>query len=101
MLHFPYFDLYRKQGVKQADLVLALLAGRRLLARGEDPELRYYKPITVRDSSLSASIQAVIAAEVAYFQLAYDYFAEAALLTWTTSTTTPATGCTLPRSAAP
>jgi hypothetical protein len=28
MLHFPYFDLYRKQVVKQADLVLAMhLAG--------------------------------------------------------------------------
>ena len=25
LLHFPYFDLYRKQVVKQADLVLALL----------------------------------------------------------------------------
>ena len=24
MLHFPYFDLYRKQVVKQADLVLAM-----------------------------------------------------------------------------
>ena len=24
LLHFPYFDLYRKQVVKQADLVLAL-----------------------------------------------------------------------------
>ena len=24
MLHFPYFDLYRKQVVKQADLVFAL-----------------------------------------------------------------------------
>src|SRR6185503_8007234 len=25
MLHFPYFDLYRKQVVKQADLVMAML----------------------------------------------------------------------------
>ncbi len=24
LLHFPYFDLYRKQVVKQADLVLAM-----------------------------------------------------------------------------
>ena len=29
LLHFPYFDLYRKQVVKQADLVLALYAVRR------------------------------------------------------------------------
>jgi alpha,alpha-trehalose phosphorylase len=26
LLHYPYFDLYRKQVVKQADLVLALHA---------------------------------------------------------------------------
>ena len=31
LLHFPYFDLYRKQVVKQADLVLALHAARRRL----------------------------------------------------------------------
>ena len=31
LLHFPYFDLYRKQVVKQADLVLALFAARRSL----------------------------------------------------------------------
>ena len=41
MLHFPYFDLYRKQVVKQADLVLALSPGRRRVhGRGEGPRLR-------------------------------------------------------------
>ena len=30
LLHFPYFDLYRKQVVKQADLVIAM----HLCARG-------------------------------------------------------------------
>ena len=29
LLHYPYFDLYRKQVVKQADLVLAMHAVRR------------------------------------------------------------------------
>ena len=33
LLHFPYFDLYRKQVVKQADLVLAMFALRRRLHR--------------------------------------------------------------------
>src|SRR6185437_14075613 len=34
LLHFPYFDLYRKQVVKQADLVLAMvMAGDRFTAR--------------------------------------------------------------------
>ena len=31
LLHYPYFDLYRKQVVKQADLVLAMLPARRRL----------------------------------------------------------------------
>jgi alpha,alpha-trehalose phosphorylase len=34
----------------------------------------------VRDSSLSAFVQAVVAAEVGHLELAYDYFGEAALL---------------------
>jgi alpha,alpha-trehalose phosphorylase len=40
----------------------------------------YYEAITVRDSSLSACTQAVMAAEVGHLDLAYDYFAEAALI---------------------
>ena len=40
----------------------------------------YYEPLTVRDSSLSACTQAVIAAEVGQLELAYDYFGEAALM---------------------
>ena len=40
----------------------------------------YYEPLTVRDSSLSACTQAIIAAEVGQLDLAYDYFAEAALM---------------------
>jgi alpha,alpha-trehalose phosphorylase len=39
-----------------------------------------YEALTARDSSLSASTQAVIAAEVGHLELAYDYFAEAALI---------------------
>jgi alpha,alpha-trehalose phosphorylase len=40
----------------------------------------YYEALTVRDSSLSACTQAVIAAEVGQLELAYDYFGEAALV---------------------
>src|SRR5205823_9826460 len=40
----------------------------------------YYEALTVRDSSLSACTQAVIAAEVGHLELAHDYFAEAALI---------------------
>ena len=41
LLHFPYFELYRKQVVKQADLVLALhWCGERVHRRGEGARLR-------------------------------------------------------------
>jgi alpha,alpha-trehalose phosphorylase len=81
LLHFPYFDLYRKQVVKQADLVLAMFA--RPDAFTDEQKARnfaYYEALTVRDSSLSASTQAVLAAEVGHLSLAYDYLGEAALM---------------------
>jgi alpha,alpha-trehalose phosphorylase len=81
LLHFPYFDLYRKQVVKQADLVLALfLQGDAFTDEEKARNFAYYEPLTVRDSSLSACIQAVVAAEVGHLGLAYDYLCEAALL---------------------
>ena len=81
LLHYPYFQLYRKQVVKQADLVLAMY----LRTDAFTPEQKarnfaYYEPLTVRDSSLSACTQAVIAAEVGQLDLAHDYLAEAALM---------------------
>jgi alpha,alpha-trehalose phosphorylase len=81
LLHFPYFDLYRKQVVKQADLVLALhVRGDAFTDEEKARDFAYYEPLTVRDSSLSACTQAVIAAEVGHLELAYDYFAETALM---------------------
>ncbi|MDX8149135.1 glycosyl hydrolase family 65 protein [Lentzea sp. BCCO 10_0061] len=79
LLHFPYFDLYRRQVVKQADLVLAMHV--RGDAFTEDEKARnfaYYEARTVRDSSLSAGTQAVLAAEVGHLGLAFDYLVEAA-----------------------
>lgn len=79
--HFPYFDLYRKQVIKQADLVLALqLAHESFTAQEKARAFDYYERLTVRDSSLSAAIQAVIAAETGHLELAADYLAEAATL---------------------
>ena len=81
LLHFPYFDIYRKQVVKQADLVLALhVCGRSFTAEEKVRDFNYYEPLTVRDSSLSACTQAVMAAEVGHLALAYDYFGEAVLM---------------------
>jgi alpha,alpha-trehalose phosphorylase len=81
LLNYPYFDIYRKQVVKQADLVLALfLRGDAFTAEEKARDFAYYEPLTVRDSSLSACVQAVVAAEVGHLELAYDYFGEAALM---------------------
>ena len=56
----------------------------------------------MRDSSLSACTQAVIAAEVGHLDLAYDYLAEAALMDLRRpASTTRATACTSPRWPAP
>ncbi|MFH8447063.1 glycoside hydrolase family 65 protein [Streptomyces sp. NPDC018026] len=81
LLHFPYFDLYRKQVIKQADLVLAMYTrGEFFDAAHKARNFAYYEPLTVRDSSLSASCQAVVAAEVGHLGLAYEYLVEAALM---------------------
>ncbi len=81
MLHFPYFQLYRHQVVKQADLVLAMqLCGDAFTPEQKRRNVDYYEPLTVRDSSLSSATQAVLAAEVGYLSLAYDYAAEALLM---------------------
>jgi alpha,alpha-trehalose phosphorylase len=68
-----------KHVVKQADLVSAMhLRGDAFTPEQKRRNFAYYEPLTVRDSSLSACTQAVIAAEVGQLDLAFDYFAEAA-----------------------
>jgi alpha,alpha-trehalose phosphorylase len=47
--------------------------------RQQAANFAYYERLTVRDSSLSACTQAVIAAEVGHLHLAFDYLGEAAL----------------------
>jgi alpha,alpha-trehalose phosphorylase len=81
LLHFPYYALYSSQVVKQADLVFALYVdGDRFSQEQKRRDFEYYEPITVRDSSLSASIQAIVAAEVGHVDLAYEYLRETALI---------------------
>jgi alpha,alpha-trehalose phosphorylase len=78
LLHYPYFQLYREQVVKQADLVLAMqFRGDAFTPEQKLANFDYYEPLTVRDSSLSAATQAVVAAEVGHLELAKDYLYEA------------------------
>lgn len=82
LLHYPYFDLYRKQAVKQADLVLAMFLRHDYFTDEEQNQrnFAYYERLTVRDSSLSAACQGIIAAQLGHLDLAYDYLAETALV---------------------
>jgi alpha,alpha-trehalose phosphorylase len=81
MLHHHYFDLYRRQVVKQADVVLALLQrGDAFTLEEKRRNFDYYETITVRDSSLSACVQGIVAAEVGHVELAHAYLAEAATM---------------------
>jgi trehalose/maltose hydrolase-like predicted phosphorylase len=81
MLRAPYFQLYRRQVIKQADLVLAMhWCPEAFTAEQKARNVDYYERITVRDSSLSACTQAVMCAEVGHLELAHDYAWEAALV---------------------
>lgn len=81
MLNYPYFDLYRKQVVKQADLVLALFTnGDYFTPEEKRRNFEYYEGVTVRDSSLSACGQGIIAAETGHLDLAWQYLQETALV---------------------
>ncbi|MFC7533880.1 glycoside hydrolase family 65 protein [Actinoplanes sp. GCM10030250] len=81
MTQATYFQLYRRQVVKQADLVLAMhWCAEDFTAEQKARNVDYYERITVRDSSLSACTQAVLCAEVGHLELAHDYAWEAAMV---------------------
>ena len=81
LMSAPYHELYRRQVIKQADLVLAMhWCGDAFTPDQKARNFDYYEARTVRDSSLSACTQAVLAAEVGHLELAHDYTHEAALV---------------------
>jgi alpha,alpha-trehalose phosphorylase len=81
LLYFHPLTIYRYQVIKQADLVLAMF----LLGHEFPPDLKrrnfdFYDPITTGDSSLSACIQSIMAAEVGEMRKALDYARVATLM---------------------
>ena len=75
LLHYHPLVIYRFQVLKQADVVLALfLQGDRFSIDEKRADFEYYDPITTGDSTLSAVVQSVIAAEVGYHEAALHYF---------------------------
>lgn len=78
LLHFHPLVIYRFQVLKQADVVLALfLQGNHFTAEEKLADFQYYDPLTTGDSTLSAVVQAILAAEVGYQALALEYFEQA------------------------
>jgi len=78
LLHYHPLVIYRFQVLKQADVVLALfLQSDRFTAEEKLNNFEYYDPITTGDSTLSAVVQSVVAAEVGYQEAAYGYFLDA------------------------
>ncbi|MFA9428735.1 glycoside hydrolase family 65 protein [Egicoccus sp. AB-alg2] len=81
LLHYHPLVIYRHQVIKQADVVLAMV----LLADQFSPEQKrrnfdYYDPLTTGDSSLSACVQSILAAEIGYEEKALEYFQYALLM---------------------
>ncbi len=61
--------------------MLALhLHGDQFSAEQKRRDFEYYEGLTVRDSSLSACTQSIVAAEVGHLDLAHDYLREAAFV---------------------
>ena len=71
LLHYHPLVIYRFQVLKQADVVLAMYLRTDHFTREEKRrDFDYYDPITTGDSSLSACVQAIVAAEVGHDELA-------------------------------
>lgn len=74
LLHYHPLVIYRHQVIKQADVVLAMfLLGHEFSAEQKKRNFDYYDPLTTGDSSLSASVQAIVAAELGHREKAVQY----------------------------
>jgi alpha,alpha-trehalose phosphorylase len=78
LLHFHPLVIYRFQVLKQADVVLAdFLLGDEFSSELKRSNFEYYDPITTGDSSLSACVQSIMAAEIGLDEVAAAHFQHA------------------------
>jgi alpha,alpha-trehalose phosphorylase len=74
LLHFHPLVIYRHNVIKQADVVLAMvLLGHEFSLEQKRRNFDYYDPLTTGDSSLSVSIQSILAMELGYRDKAIEY----------------------------
>jgi alpha,alpha-trehalose phosphorylase len=73
LLHFHSLEIYRRQVIKQADVVLAMfLLGQKFSPEQKQRNFDYYDPLTTGDSSLWVGIQSILAAEEDFGPVAAD-----------------------------
>jgi len=81
LLHYHPLVIYRHRVVKQADVVLAMfLLGHEFSLEQKRRNFTYYDRLTTRDSSLSSSIESIVAAEVGEHEKAFQYSIDAGLM---------------------
>jgi alpha,alpha-trehalose phosphorylase len=81
LLHYHPLAIYRHQVIKQADIVLAMfLLGNEFSEEQKRANFDYYDVLTTGDSSLSACVQSIVAAEVGDDERALEYFRFALLM---------------------
>jgi alpha,alpha-trehalose phosphorylase len=81
LLFYHPLNIYRKQVIKQADVVLAMfLLGDAFSLEAKKRNFDFYDPMTTGDSSLSSSVEAIIAAQVGEIDKAVRYGMAALLM---------------------
>ena len=81
LLNYHPLVIYRFQVIKQADIVLAMfLLGNEFTTEQKQRNFDYYDPLTTGDSSLSAAVQSIVAAEIHNEAKALEYFTSALMM---------------------
>jgi len=81
LLFYHPLNIYRKQVIKQADVVLAMfLLGNSFSVEAKKRNFEFYDPLTTGDSSLSSCVEAIIAAQVGDTEKAIEYGMAALLM---------------------
>jgi len=81
LLFYHPLDIYRKQVIKQADVVLAMfLLGDQFSLEAKKRNFEFYDPLTTGDSSLSSCVEAIIAAQIGDIEKAIRYGMAALLM---------------------
>jgi alpha,alpha-trehalose phosphorylase len=81
LLFYHPLNIYRKQVIKQADVILAMfLLGDAFSLETKKRNFEFYDPLTTGDSSLSSCVEAIIAAQIGNMEKAIQYGMAALLM---------------------